>query len=41
MSGAVPAGEGRPQWGQEVAIVETSRPQSGQLITGMGQIVAE
>jgi hypothetical protein len=33
--GAVPAGDGRPQWGQVGAIVETSRPQSGQAMTGM------
>jgi hypothetical protein len=33
--GVVPAGEGRPQCGQVGAIVETSRPQSGQAMTGM------
>src|SRR5690349_21588956 len=33
--GVVPAGEGRPQCGQAVASVETSRLQSGQVITGM------
>ena len=34
--GAVAAGEGRPQCGQAVASVDTSRPQSGQEMTGMG-----
>ncbi|MGZ8866934.1 MAG: hypothetical protein ACXW2P_01225 [Thermoanaerobaculia bacterium] len=33
--GAVAAGEGRPQWGHVGARVDTSRPQSGQAMTGM------
>jgi hypothetical protein len=37
---ANPAGEGRPQCGQAVASGETSRPQSGQVMTGMARIVA-
>jgi hypothetical protein len=37
--GVFPAGEGRPQCGQEGARVETSRPQSGQAMTGMRGIV--
>src|SRR5712671_4607253 len=32
---AKPEGEGRPQCGQAVASGETSRPQSGQVMTGM------
>jgi len=36
-TGAYPTGEfGRPQCGQAAAIVETSRPQSGQAMTGIG-----
>src|ERR1700736_1148780 len=38
--GAKPAGEGLPQCGQAAGSVETSRPQSGQVTTGMGGIVA-
>ena len=38
-TGAVAAGEGRPQCGHAVASVETSRPQSGHAMTGMSRIV--
>src|SRR5712691_372440 len=37
--GVVPAGEGRPQCGQAAALVDTSRPQSGQEMTGTSAIV--
>src|SRR5260370_40298637 len=36
IGGAIPAGEGLPQCGQTGASVETSRPQSGQAMTGIG-----
>jgi hypothetical protein len=36
--GVVLTGDGRPQCGQAVARVETSRLQSGQLMTGMRRL---